>query len=130
MYHRTMWARSLVWCALALTACEDPELVHGCPSLTEPQAAPGDPVDGDTYPGFAAPLLQQYCTRCHATTLSGAARSGAPVGLDWDDEATVRQHLAAIRRAIGVRNFMPPSEPRPSCDERRRLVRWIDADAP
>ena len=109
---------------------DGPPLINGCPSLSAPQASPGDPIDGDTFDTFAGPLLVQVCTRCHATTLTGAARNGAPIGFNWDDEASVRTHLAEIRNAVGVLNFMPPSDPRPSCDERQRLVRWIDADAP
>jgi uncharacterized membrane protein len=129
--------------ALTLSGCSDdgggspvdagpdgPPLINGCPSLSTPQASPGDPIDGDTFDTFAGPLLTQYCTRCHATTLTGAARNGAPVGFDWDDEASVRTHLAEMRNAVGVINFMPPSNPLPTCDERQRLVRWIDADAP
>lgn len=68
MYHHTMWARGLVL-AVVLTGCGDdggssdgvdgPALVNGCPSLTEPQANPGDPIDGDTFATSAAPQLQQ-----------------------------------------------------------------------
>ncbi len=129
-----MWARRLF--VLLLSACGDDAgqadggLINGCPSLTAPQATPGEPIDGDTFATFAGPLLQQYCTRCHSSTLTGAARNGAPVGFNWNDEASVRTHLIEMRNAIGVANFMPPSAPRPSCAERQRLVRWIDAAAP
>ncbi len=149
MYHRTMWVRHLGLLHLgllivALAACGDDgsgtpidaasgdsgTIINGCLSLSAPQANPGDPIDGDTFATAIAPIFQSRCTRCHSTTLSGAARNGAPLGFNWDDEASVRQHLAEIRNAIGVLNFMPPSDPRPTCDERRRVVRWIDADAP
>jgi uncharacterized membrane protein len=134
------WA--LVAIALSLPACSDdastptdaaldgPPLVNGCPVLSAPQANPGDPIDGDTFASFAGPLFRTYCTRCHSMTLSGAERNGAPNGFNWDDEASVRLHLAEIRNAIGVLNFMPPSAPNPTCAERQRLVRWIDASAP
>jgi uncharacterized membrane protein len=137
-----MCARRVVFLVALLSGCSDdasspvdagrdgPPLINGCPSLSTPQANPGDPIDGDTFASFAAPLLTTYCTRCHSTTLTGAARNGAPIGFDWNDEASVRLHLAEMRNAIGVVNFMPPSAPLPSCDERQRLVRWIDADAP
>lgn len=141
MYHHTMWARVLVL-AMVLAACGDddggstdggidgPSLVNGCPALTEPQANPGDPIDGDTLTTFATPLFQQFCTRCHASTLSGTARNGAPVGYDWDVEAAVRAQLPRIRGAVGVLNFMPLNPPLLSCAQRQRLVRWIDAGAP
>jgi hypothetical protein len=121
----------------ALAACgdddnsgPDAQLVNGCPSLTAPQASPGDPIDGDNLAGFALPLFEQFCTRCHASTLSGDDRNGAPVGFDWDVEASIRAELPRIRNAVGVFNFMPLNPPLLSCEQRQRLVRWIDAGAP
>jgi cytochrome c5 len=105
-------------------------LVNGCPSWPSPLSTPDGGAGGDTWASFAQPFFASYCTLCHSSTLSGAARNGAPDGYNWDDEATVRQLLDQIRPAVGVINFMPPSDPSPSCDERRRLVRWIDAAAP
>jgi hypothetical protein len=105
-------------------------LVNGCPPLTQPQATPDGGAGGDTWAGYAKGFFATYCTRCHSTTLTGAARNGAPVGYNWDDQASVNTHLDLIRDAVGVSVFMPPSPPTPSCAERQRLVRWIDAAAP
>lgn len=116
--------------AAATDAAPDAEIVDGCEVLRDPQAEPGDPIDGDTWETFAADFFAAYCTRCHASTLDGPDRNGAPVGYDWDVEATVREHLPEIRNVVGVTMYMPLSPPDPTCDERRRLVRWIDADAP
>jgi hypothetical protein len=142
---RMGWTWSVVgtvlWTALALLGgCGDeaedggifegPER-FGCPTYPRPTAQPGDAIGGDDYVSFARPLFETYCTRCHSSGLTTSAeRSLAPAGLDWDVEATVRANLARIRRAIGEENFMPPSDPTPSCAERLRLVRWIDAGAP
>jgi uncharacterized membrane protein len=108
----------------------DAEINNGCPALREPQAQPGDPIDGDTYVTYAGGFFAQHCTRCHSSTLEGAARNGAPPEYNWDQEASVRAHLAEIRSAVGVVNFMPFTPPDPTCAERQRIVRWIDADAP
>jgi cytochrome c5 len=105
-------------------------LVNGCPPWTAPLTTPDGGAGGDTWTSFAQPFFASYCTRCHSSTLTGAARNGAPDGYNWDDEAAVRAHLDMIRTAVGVGNFMPPSDPRPPCDDRRRIVRWIDAAAP
>lgn len=105
-------------------------LVNGCPPWTAPLATPDGGAGGDTWASFAQSFFAGYCTRCHSSALSGDARNGAPDGYDWDDEAAVRAHLDVIRSAVGVGNFMPPSAPLPACDERRRIVRWIDAAAP
>ena len=105
-------------------------LANGCPPLTAPVTTPDGGAGGDTWANYAQGFFAMYCTRCHSSTLSGDARNGAPVGYDWDVESAVRARLDFIRTAVGVGNFMPPSDPKPSCDERRRIVRWIDAAAP
>lgn len=105
-------------------------LNHGCPPLTNPVTTPDGGAGGDTWSNYAQGFFQMWCTRCHSSTLSGAARNGAPDGYNWDEQATVNGHLAEIRDAVGVSNFMPFTPPDPSCDDRRRIVRWIDADAP
>lgn len=119
----------LVALALALAACggdDDGE----CQPFEGEQAEPGDPIDGDTFETFASGFLATYCTRCHGSARSGAARNGAPTGYDWDVEASVRAHLDEIRAAVGVSFYMPLNDPKPTCAERQRLVRWIDAAAP
>lgn len=109
----------------------DAEVRYGCLVLREPQAMPGEDIGGDTWETYARGFFESYCTRCHSVENVGRdARNRAPEGMNWDDEASVREHLALIRNAVGVANFMPPSDPKPPCDERRRLVRWIDSGAP
>ncbi len=102
-------------------------LVNGCPPVTQPVDGG---AGGDTWASFAQGFFASYCTRCHATAKVGSARNGAPDGYNWDDRAAVNMHLAMIRDATGVSNFMPPGPPTPSCTERYRLVRWIDSGAP
>jgi uncharacterized membrane protein len=103
----------------------------GCPVLSAPQAMPGDDIGGDTYASFATGFFEAYCIRCHSVdNTTREERSNAPPGLNWDDETSVRENLDLIRNAVGVVNFMPPSQPAPDCDERQRLIRWIDSGAP
>jgi hypothetical protein len=115
---------------------QDGAIVNGCPSLVNPVAQRGESIGGDTWTTFAKPFFATWCLRCHSSTLTTAAqRNGAPDGLNWDVESTVRANLARIRQQAGVLNTMPLrdatiNDPQPSCDERRRLIRWIDAGAP
>lgn len=109
----------------------DVEVVNGCPTWRSPVARAGDPPGDDRYAVYARGFFDRYCVRCHATTLhTPEARMGAPDAFNWDDEATIRRELVRIRAAVGVDNYMPLSAPTPTCDERRRLVRWIDLGAP
>ena len=105
-------------------------LVNGCPAWLDPLAEPGEAIDDD-YASFAAPFFTSYCIACHSTANTGDARMGAPPGRNWDDESSVRMYLMEMRFWVGEINVMPLGEgPKPTCDERRRLVRWIDAAAP
>lgn len=115
----------------AADAADGPRIVMGCPAWDEPIARPGDAPAGDTLAGFAQPFFNRLCVSCHSTRLLTAKqRSGAPDGLNWDDPDSIRANLDRIRRAVGVDNYMPIRDPRPTCDERRRLVRWVDLGAP
>jgi uncharacterized membrane protein len=111
-----------------------PAVVNGCPSLDAPQARRGEDIGGDTFQTFARPFFARYCLRCHSSTLTTPAqRSGAPEGFNWDVESSVRTNLERIRLQVGVYNTMPlldGTDVLPTCDERRRIVRWIDAGAP
>ncbi|HEU0028997.1 MAG TPA: hypothetical protein VFQ53_00100 [Kofleriaceae bacterium] len=116
--------RSLAF-AIVLAACgTDPpaqgELTHAtCP-----------PVDPPTYAGFGAPFFTSYCNRCHSETLTGAARQGAPVTIDFDTESLVRENTSRIDRqaAFGpdaMNTLMPIGAPLPSDEERLRLGEFI-----
>lgn len=105
----------------------DARIINGCPSLVDPQWQPGDPIDADTWDSYAQGFFAMWCTRCHSVQNIGSARNGAPVGYNWDDPSSVSAHIAEIRQQVGVTNFMPFNPPDPSCDERQRIVRWIDS---
>lgn len=110
---------------------EDVEIRNGCPSLRAPVDGPDASAMGDTWNDFARGFFVAWCVRCHSSTLTTPEeRGGAPPGFNWDDEAAVRMRLSLIRAAVGVDNWMPLTPPNPDCDERRRLVRWIDIGAP
>jgi hypothetical protein len=86
--------------------------------------------DPPTYDSFGRAFMQSYCTRCHASTLSGAARQGAPAGHDFDTYLGViavadhvDEHAAAGPTVVNEE--MPPSAPKPSLEERRQLGTWL-----
>lgn len=113
-----------------------------------PVTTPSEGAAGDDYASFASGFFATYCVRCHSTDrpqncfIDGdpTCRFGAPSGANWDDPASIRTHLEHVRLVVGVGEpiTMPPdlpatpdpSKPAPSCEDRFRLVRWIDAGAP
>jgi hypothetical protein len=122
------------WLPLALLAACDPPapaapdaFVNECGLGDEKLARPGDAIGGDTYETYAKGFFATWCTRCHSER--SPDRMGAPADFDWDEEATVRLWLPLIRLDVASLN-MPWTPPKPACDERRRLLRWIDAGGP
>ena len=89
-----------------------------------------------TYETFAEDFFGTYCTRCHSSTLVGSgARSGAPVGFDFDSHAGIAARLPQIDAAAGagtarINTWMPLSAPMPSDAERDLLGEWIACGAP
>lgn len=79
----------------------------------------------------ARPVLERWCIGCHASTRSGAARNGAPAGVDYDTYA-----LASANADRGLARMqagsMPPGGSVPQGDV-RTVAQWIadgKADCP
>ncbi|MBZ4419096.1 c-type cytochrome [Myxococcus sp. RHSTA-1-4] len=126
---------------LAVLACLT--LVSGCDDDDDDET-PDDggavscPPGGTqlTEQNFGRAFLDSYCTRCHSSTRTGAARNGAPEGLNWDQIDVVRANADEMNEEAGanadgsVNSDMPPSDPRPTDDERRQLAEWLACGAP
>jgi mono/diheme cytochrome c family protein len=119
--------------ALCLTSCgdkgEEEETLSGatCP-----------PDSTLTYESFGRAFMDKYCVACHASTLQGGARQGAPSDHDLDTLEAVRETEAGHideNAAAGpdrVNDAMPPStfSPQPSEAERRDLGKWLACGMP
>ncbi len=108
-----------------------------CPPGSKLRYAGGG--NGSTEPSdFGRTFFGRYCTLCHASTLSGPARNGAPSGLNWDTLTGVQAQLAWVDLAaasgpLGVHADMPPvalTTVIPLADDRERLGAWIACGAP
>jgi hypothetical protein len=120
--------------ALLCGACEEShdhdDGHHPEGSVGPPTGATCPPGSTLTYESFAQPFMEAYCTRCHSSQLSGAARNGAPLGHDFDTEAgilVVGDHVDQYAGAgpNAVNTTMPPEDPRPTEAERRQLAEWL-----
>jgi hypothetical protein len=88
-----------------------------------------------TWDNFAEDFFASYCTRCHSTTLSGAARNGAPNDHNFDSVEMVRDEIdhtdeQAAAGPDSVNTLMPISGPAPTEEERRKLGEWLACGAP
>src|SRR5690349_9157569 len=90
----------------------------------------------DTWASFAQAFFAKYCVSCHDGTKSGI------VG-DFRQSADVTQHKDDIRCGVATtvvqgceQSKWPPKQfpvgtgPKPTDEERMRLVAWIEAGAP
>ncbi|MFP2924528.1 hypothetical protein ACLESO_04790 [Pyxidicoccus sp. 3LG] len=118
--------------ALALTGCGDDDDDDG--DGDELSCPPGGTQL--TEQNFGRAFLDTYCTRCHSSARTGAARNGAPPGLDWDQIAIVRANAENMNEEAGVdadgsvNTEMPINDPRPSDAARRQLSEWLICGAP
>ena len=106
----------------------------GCGEDAEPDAVDDagagscELPDVATYGEHAGPLLDEHCTSCHAGTLHGAERNGAPEGVDFDTyEAAVESAAAAAERIRA--GTMPPAGGLESC-QRELFDAWVDGGVP
>lgn len=100
-----------------------------------PRTGASCPTPAVTYAGFGQTFFTTYCATCHASTLTGAARVGAPVGYDFDTIAGVRAHIVEIDQVAAsgpsaTNTTMPFAGPTPSLAERQQLGQLLACGVP
>jgi len=95
-----------------------------------PSGATCPPASTLTYDNFGQPFMEAYCTRCHASTLHGNDRHGAPVFHDFDSLTgilNVHDHVDwyAAAGPSSVNEEMPFDGPMPTMEERFQLGEWL-----
>lgn len=100
-----------------------------------PTQAVCPPAQTLTYAGFGRAFLDRYCQRCHASTVSGAARNGAPADHVFDGLIEIRGLAMHIEQKAGsgpagTNTSMPTTDPKPTQEERRKLSEWLACGAP
>lgn len=88
-----------------------------------------------SWDNFGKGFMESYCTRCHSSPLTGAARNGAPNDHNFESLALVQEQLEHIdtQAAAGpsvVNAEMPLGDPTPTEAERRQLGEWVACGAP
>jgi uncharacterized membrane protein len=79
--------------------------------------------------------MDGFCARCHAATVVGGARFGAPSSATYDDVESIRASSAEIDRRAAAgpdasNTDMPRGAPLPAEAERRQLGEWLACGAP
>lgn len=117
----------------------DDEHEHGDHDHTEPVGKPSgaECPDGSTltYENFGQKFMSDHCLRCHSSSVKDADRKGAPADHNFDSLAEIQlfsdhidQKAAAGPNSTNV--SMPPSDPKPSMEQREQLGEWLACGAP
>ena len=83
-----------------------------------------------TYENFGAPFFRSWCSGCHSSDLPSSDRQAAPLGIDFDTRAKIREHLDAIYSRAGDSNTTMPPRGGPDAEERQRLGDWLACGTP
>ena len=88
-----------------------------------------------TWDNFGADFTRKYCTKCHATTVDGGERRGAPGDHNYDTREGFAQDLDHVDAAAAFgpaaeNDSMPPYGPSPTQLEREQLGQWVACGAP
>ncbi|PTL83834.1 hypothetical protein [Vitiosangium sp. GDMCC 1.1324] len=110
-------------------------VLAGCGESTGPTGATCPSGSTLTAQNFGNAFMNQYCNRCHSSTLSGAARQDAPPGVDFDTLEGVRREAKDIDAWSGsgpdrTNTEMPPNGSMPTTEERKKLSEWLACGAP
>lgn len=79
-------------------------------------------------PTFAEVSIWPSCTNCHASTLEGVARKGAPVGVDFDHYASAKTYADAASNEVAD-GGMPPSGS-VTDEQKQSLYTWAQCGTP
>lgn len=71
-----------------------------CGGGGSPTGSTCPPTDPPTYASFGQPFFAKYCTSCHSATSTN--RHDAPGNHNYDSEADIRKHAAAIDEAAAA----------------------------
>ncbi len=131
-----MTIRSLIPAVLSATmvlfsGCEE----HGHGAVGKPTGTVCRSTSTLTYANFGMAFVTKYCQPCHASTVTGAARNGAPPDHTFDlidDIRFLAEHMDELAGAgpTAVNTAMPPRDPRPTMAERQQLSEWLTCAAP
>lgn len=76
---------------------------------------------GATHESFGKAFMSTYCTSCHQ------AAKGGPEN-DFNDANIIRKEKAEIIEKVVEKKTMPPSDPKPSDEERGKVKAWLECE--
>jgi hypothetical protein len=83
-----------------------------------------------SFENFGGPYLLDHCKGCHSKAIPASMRQGAPVGIDFDTIADVRDMADRIWARAADQNASMPPVGAPGPEERAALGEWLACGAP
>ena len=132
---RRLGAPWTVMLALSALACGPSRPPIPDAATLAPSGSSCPPGSTLTYESFGRAFFDEYCQTCHASTVRGSARQGAPRTHAYDDRAMIHaaRHEIELRSAAGpdaINADMPRTYPVPTLREREQLGEWLACGAP
>ncbi|HEX2679291.1 MAG TPA: hypothetical protein VHM19_21720 [Polyangiales bacterium] len=90
---------------------------------------PCPPGNELTYESFGGPFLLNNCQGCHASTVTGTRRNGAPVGVSFDDIEAIRTLRKKIWQMAADDNTRMPPVGKIDPAQRVLLGEWLACGA-
>jgi uncharacterized membrane protein len=85
-----------------------------------------------TYESFGKGFVDEYCADCHAASVTGTARQGAPKGDVFDSLTQIQAKSDELIDEVVIEKAMPYKtyDHQPSNDERDKFGEWLACGAP
>jgi hypothetical protein len=109
---------------------------HDASAMVGPVTGATCPSDNTlTYDNFTQKFVGDYCLRCHSEKVTGAARMMAPADHNFDTYADVDLLSSHMDELAGsgpsmTNTKMPPSDPKPTLEERQKFSQWVACGRP
>jgi uncharacterized membrane protein len=101
-----------------------------CDGGGEEEEGPNVDCGAVTVPKFSEITAWSKCTSCHSSTLTGAARAGAPDGINYDNYADARTHAQKGMEEVYEGEMPLPGSPQLSEAEKQQIYNWASCDTP
>ena len=82
------------------------------------------PPDGISWCRHIEPMMKNFCTDCHASSLAGPARNGAPASSNFDTYASTFARADAAQKKM-TDGLMPPPPARIFTADKKLFGEWI-----
>ncbi len=109
---------ALLFAALTLPACSGEDAEEG----------PNVDCGAVTPPKFTEVTAFAKCTGCHSTSVTGAARAGAPAGINYDTYEAAKANAPKGMDEV-YEGAMPPGGGL-TADEKAQIYNWASCDTP